>query len=81
MIVVTNLNPETRDNAIEFFFSNKRRSSGGPVVQVDRLNKSCAHVHFSSSLGMYLAHRRINYLIRNTVHQACGWLSRSVSAN
>ncbi|XP_070212665.1 uncharacterized protein [Littorina saxatilis] len=47
VIRVTGLKPKTADEAVQFFFSNKRRNQGGPAKRVERSqDKASALVHF-----------------------------------
>ena len=35
MIKVTNIPPNTSQDALEFFFENRRRSGGGPIEELE----------------------------------------------
>lgn len=51
-VLIQNLNPKTQDGAIFYFFSNKKRSGGGPVCDVFRLDDTRALVQFEQLAGM-----------------------------
>nr|XP_039258556.1 uncharacterized protein LOC120335126 isoform X2 [Styela clava] len=45
---VSNLHPDISNHVIQLFFENKKRSSGGTVTKVDRLQNHLALVYFAS---------------------------------
>lgn len=50
-ILVQNIRPETNDECVKFFFTNKKRNNGGPVKMVKRLSETSALICFQDPKG------------------------------
>ncbi|KAL8567905.1 hypothetical protein ACOMHN_059027 [Nucella lapillus] len=60
---VEGLKPETVKEAVQYFFSNKKRNAGGPVKEVDRIGATTALVHFENDKDAASVVKKENHVL------------------